>query len=134
MRAVRLSGGLDRCSGKVEIHRNGSWGTVCDNCWNKDLASTVCSMLGCGAGVEKFIQFEPPLYHKDEPQFFYSCSAHNQPLWECKERINHPFFCKDSKVSRVICNGKALRLVFVLVNNVSSMLEEGKTDKKVKSR
>ncbi|XP_030597545.1 deleted in malignant brain tumors 1 protein-like isoform X2 [Archocentrus centrarchus] len=105
MRAIRLTGGLDRCSGVVEIHRNGSWGTVCNNCWNENLASTVCSMVGCGAGAEKFTQFEPPLYNINGTQFFYFCPTDHQSLWECKEYINHPFLCKESQTSRVICNG-----------------------------
>uniref|UniRef100_A0A3Q0SMK2 SRCR domain-containing protein n=1 Tax=Amphilophus citrinellus TaxID=61819 RepID=A0A3Q0SMK2_AMPCI len=105
MRAIRLTGGLDRCSGVVEIHRNGSWGTVCDNCWNKKLASTVCSTVGCGAGAEKFTQFEPPLYNINGTQFYYVCPTNNQSLWECNEIFNHPFVCTGAQTSRVICKG-----------------------------
>ncbi|XP_051811023.1 deleted in malignant brain tumors 1 protein-like isoform X3 [Acanthochromis polyacanthus] len=104
MRAVRLSGGLDRCSGKVEIHRNGSWGTVCDNCWNKDMASIVCSMLNCGSQPAQFSQFVPPLAHNNGTKWFYQCRSH-QSLWQCKEFFNRPHLCASSKASGVVCNG-----------------------------
>uniref|UniRef100_A0A3P8TE76 Soluble scavenger receptor cysteine-rich domain-containing protein SSC5D n=1 Tax=Amphiprion percula TaxID=161767 RepID=A0A3P8TE76_AMPPE len=104
MRAVRLSGGLDRCSGKVEIHRNGSWGTVCDNCWNKDMASMICSMLHCGSQATQFSQFVPPLAHNNGTKWFYQCWSY-QSLWQCKEIFNRPHLCASSKASGVVCNG-----------------------------
>ncbi|XP_039877044.1 T-cell differentiation antigen CD6-like [Simochromis diagramma] len=105
MRGLRLTGGMDRCSGKLEVHRNGSWWIVCNNCWNEMMASIVCSMLGCGDKVEKYTQFNPPLTHNNGTLFYYKCKSHNQSLWECKEYINHRFLCKDSKASGVICEG-----------------------------
>ncbi|CAI5691383.1 unnamed protein product [Oreochromis niloticus] len=105
MRGLRLTGGMDRCSGKLEVHRNGSWWMVCDNCWDEHLASVVCSMLGCGDKVEQYSRFNPPLTHNNGTLFYYNCKSRNHSLWECKEYINHPFLCKDSKASGVICNG-----------------------------
>lgn len=105
MKAIRLTGGLDRCSGKVEIHRNGSWGTVCDNCWNKDMASLVCSMLQCGAEPIKFTQFDPPLTHNNSTLWFYNCHPDTQSLWQCQE-LNLLHLCKYSKASGVVCNGE----------------------------
>ncbi|XP_070702784.1 T-cell differentiation antigen CD6-like isoform X2 [Pempheris klunzingeri] len=105
MRAVRLTGGLDHCSGKVEIHRNGSWGTVCDNCWNKNMASMVCSMLQCGAEAMKFSQFLPALAHNNGTLWFYQCGKDMQSLWQCREIYNKMHLCTDSKASGIICNG-----------------------------
>nr|XP_012779564.1 T-cell differentiation antigen CD6 isoform X3 [Maylandia zebra] len=105
MRGLRLTGGMDRCSGKLEVHRNGSWWFVCNNCWNEMMASIVCSMLGCGDKVEKYTQFNPPLTHNNGTLFYYECKSQDQSLWECKEYINHRFLCKDSKASGVICEG-----------------------------
>lgn len=104
MRAVRLSGGEDRCSGTVEVHHNGSWGTVCDNCWNKDMAAMVCSMLQCGNETEKFTQFLPPLNHNNGPRYYYNCGPKAQNLWECEE-YNIDFMCFESSASGVICKG-----------------------------
>ncbi|XP_075867343.1 scavenger receptor cysteine-rich domain-containing protein DMBT1-like isoform X2 [Nelusetta ayraudi] len=107
MRAIRLSGGLDRCSGKVEIHRNGSWGTVCDNCWNERMASLVCSTLGCGTTPEMFSQFNPPLAHNHGAQWFYICQPDARELWQCTELegSTNPYLCLSSKASGVVCNG-----------------------------
>lgn len=107
MRAIRLSGGLDRCSGKVEIHRNGSWGTVCDHCWNERMASMVCSMLGCGTTAKRFSQFNPPLAHNHGAQWFYMCHSGARDLWQCKEQegSTNRYLCESSKASGVVCKG-----------------------------
>ncbi|CAJ1082789.1 T-cell differentiation antigen CD6-like isoform X2 [Xyrichtys novacula] len=105
MRAIRLTGGLDRCSGKVEVHRNGSWGTVCDNCWNERLASMVCSMLQCGAKTQMVSRFDPPLAHNNGTLWYYFCRPGVQNLWQCREIINSTHLCTSSKASGVICNG-----------------------------
>ncbi|KAF3834265.1 hypothetical protein F7725_025469 [Dissostichus mawsoni] len=104
MRAVRLTGGQDRCSGKVEIHRNGSWGTLCDNCWNKEMSSMVCAMLQCGTEPEKFTQFVPPLAHNNGTLWYYSCK-NMQNMWQCSEYVNKTHLCISSKASGVICKG-----------------------------
>ncbi|KAF3707172.1 T-cell differentiation antigen CD6 Precursor [Channa argus] len=104
MRAIRLTGGLDRCSGILEVHRNGSWGTVCDNCWNKELASMVCSMLQCGDEPQNYTQFNPPLKHNNGTRYYYSCDRRHQNLWQCFE-YTMPHLCIDSKASGVICKG-----------------------------
>ncbi|XP_053302226.1 T-cell differentiation antigen CD6 isoform X1 [Pleuronectes platessa] len=105
MRDIRLTGGADRCAGKLEVHRNGSWGTVCDNCWSERLASMVCSMLGCGTTALNFSQFVPPLVHNQGPQWFYQCGPGHHNLWMCKEFVNKSHLCVDSKASGVICEG-----------------------------
>lgn len=107
MKAIRLSGGLDRCSGKVEIHRNGSWGTVCDNCWYEHIATLVCSMLGCGTAPKKFSQFNPPLVHNHGAKWYYICQPGSRDLWQCVEweESTKPHLCVSSKASGVVCDG-----------------------------
>ncbi|XP_026880428.2 T-cell differentiation antigen CD6-like isoform X2 [Electrophorus electricus] len=119
-KALRLTGGLDHCSGRVEVHRNGSWGTVCDPCWEIEEASMACTMLGCGS-VKEFKTFDKPFTHKNGSLWYYMCQLKHTNLWQCKELVNNPHVCKDTNAAGVICE-KSLGLSGPTTSNPSTLI------------
>ena len=49
---VRLTGGDTVNRGLVEVYCNGQWGTVCDDSFGIDEATTVCRQLGYSYSFE----------------------------------------------------------------------------------
>ncbi|KAI9523697.1 hypothetical protein NQZ68_025419, partial [Dissostichus eleginoides] len=106
---VRLAGsGSNRCSGRVEIFHNSTWGTVCDDGWDLDDAQVVCRQLGCGSALiaphsAQYGQGTGPIWLDD-----VGCSGSESSVTEC----THPGFgthnCRHSKDAGVVCSDAGL--------------------------
>ncbi|XP_016357863.1 antigen WC1.1-like [Sinocyclocheilus anshuiensis] len=102
-KVLRLTGGLDRCSGRVEVHRNGSWGTVYDMSWQKEEAKMACNMLNCGE-VKQFTAFDPFFERNNGSRWYFYCPKNSTDLWQCSEYINILHLYKETKAAGLICN------------------------------
>ena len=82
--AVRLAGGFDNATGRVEVYYNGIWGTVCDRGWDIDDAHVVCTQLGFRYATSAYQSTRygqgtgPILLHN------VSCFGYESSLFSCR--------------------------------------------------
>ncbi|KAM4852509.1 LOW QUALITY PROTEIN: scavenger receptor cysteine-rich domain-containing protein DMBT1 [Thomomys bottae] len=103
--ALRLTNGGHQCEGRVELHFNGSWGSVCDDGWDLQDAQVVCRQLGCGAAVAALGQahFERgvgPIALDD-----VECVRTEARLWQCLHGGWFSHNCGHHEDASVICSG-----------------------------
>ncbi|XP_027529603.1 scavenger receptor cysteine-rich domain-containing group B protein-like, partial [Neopelma chrysocephalum] len=84
--SVRLQGGPDGCSGRVEVLHNLTWGTVCDDGWGVAEGEVTCAQVGCGrlralAPGARYGEGEGPIW-LDEVK----CAGHEGHLGQCRAR------------------------------------------------
>ncbi|KAG7229740.1 hypothetical protein INR49_012536, partial [Caranx melampygus] len=104
---VRLRGGAMIGEGRVEVLKNGEWGTVCDDNWNIRAATVVCRELGFGSAKEALTgarlgQGIGPV-HMNEVE----CSGFEKSLTEChfnRESVG----CSHEEDAAVRCNIPAM--------------------------
>ena len=101
---VRLVDGTTPNKGRVEVYRNGFWGTICKNGWDIPDASVVCRMLGyAGAWTAgcctDYRGGTGPVWLSD-----LSCTGQENSLLECDHRgwgVNN---CDHGKDAEVVCH------------------------------
>uniref|UniRef100_A0A8C3CIX1 Soluble scavenger receptor cysteine-rich domain-containing protein SSC5D n=1 Tax=Cairina moschata TaxID=8855 RepID=A0A8C3CIX1_CAIMO len=109
---VRLVNGSSHCSGRVEIHHNQQWGTICDDGWDLRDAEVVCRQLGCGMAVSVpgkayFGQGHAPIW-LDE----VNCTGTEGAITECSLEPWGEHNCNHNEDASVVCSEPTeLRLV-----------------------
>ncbi|CAH2286333.1 T-cell differentiation antigen CD6 [Pelobates cultripes] len=98
-KAVRVSGGADNCSGRVEVFTDGVWGTVCEDHWFEDEFAMLCNTLGCGSFVRKTCH-----NHSLSTYTSFICKD-TSSLWNCSIYHKNHNICKESKALGVVCKG-----------------------------
>uniref|UniRef100_A0A665V0V7 Lysyl oxidase homolog n=1 Tax=Echeneis naucrates TaxID=173247 RepID=A0A665V0V7_ECHNA len=104
---VRLRGGAIVGEGRVEVLKNGEWGTICDDNWNLLSATVVCRELGFGTAKEalsggRLGQGMGPV-HMNEVE----CSGFEKSITECyfnKEALG----CSHEEDAAIRCNVPAM--------------------------
>ncbi|XP_038548039.1 deleted in malignant brain tumors 1 protein-like isoform X6 [Micropterus salmoides] len=108
---IRLAGsGSTRCSGRVEIYYNNTWGTVCDDSWGSNDAEVVCRQLDCGAALSApqsahFGQGTGQIWLDD-----VGCSGSERSLIECRHGGFGTHNCGHGEDAGVVCSGVPIRL------------------------
>ncbi|XP_023202454.1 uncharacterized protein LOC111611064 [Xiphophorus maculatus] len=102
---IRLAGaGLPRCSGRVEVYQNSTWGTVCDDNWDLNNANVVCRELGCGTAVTATIG---SIFGQGTGQIWLndvSCSGNEASLTQCQHGGFGTRDCGHCEDAGVVCS------------------------------
>ncbi|XP_030577946.1 deleted in malignant brain tumors 1 protein-like [Archocentrus centrarchus] len=96
--------GPSRCSGRVEVFFQDTWGTVCDDQWSIANADVLCRELNCGTAMEAkkgafFGQGKDEIWLDD-----VQCTGQESSILKCQHRPFGQNNCGHSEDAGVICS------------------------------
>uniref|UniRef100_A0A3B3RAT7 Si:dkey-21h14.11 n=1 Tax=Paramormyrops kingsleyae TaxID=1676925 RepID=A0A3B3RAT7_9TELE len=100
---MRLQGGSSKCSGRVELQHEGSWGTVCEDSWDLRDAQVVCRQLGCGTALEAhgnsaFGRGTGTIWLNE-----FNCRGDELHLLDCPHSLQEQWNCSHKEDAGVTC-------------------------------
>uniref|UniRef100_A0A3B4FF69 Soluble scavenger receptor cysteine-rich domain-containing protein SSC5D n=1 Tax=Pundamilia nyererei TaxID=303518 RepID=A0A3B4FF69_9CICH len=113
--------GPSRCSGRVEVFYQDSWGTVCDDEWSIANAEVVCRELNCGTAMEAkndafFGRGKDEIWLDD----VQCCTGHEMFLADCPHKGFGVYDCNHSEYAGLVCSGNTGCILIRLINGTDS--------------
>lgn len=104
-KSIRLQNGTSRCSGRVEILHEGTWGSVCDDKWGMPEVAVVCRQLNCGSPIQaKYKAF----FGSGQGRVWLDdveCNGRERALSDCPKRMYGDTDCNHNEDAGVVCSG-----------------------------
>ncbi|XP_056113426.1 scavenger receptor cysteine-rich type 1 protein M130 [Rhinichthys klamathensis goyatoka] len=100
---LRLSGGLGRCSGRLEVYHNAVWGSVCTDLWDISDAQVVCRQLGCGDALRADGN---SVFGAGEGVVWLNrveCRGNEIHLWDCPLSLKNHTDCSHKEHAGLTC-------------------------------
>nr|XP_048697497.1 antigen WC1.1-like [Caretta caretta] len=106
----RLANGSTGCSGRVELHHGGAWGTLCDSQWDLQAAHTLCQQLDCGFALsmpagQLFGTGDGPVWNGT-----FGCERNESRLRDCPVTALGTTECPPGSKASVVCSGRSASL------------------------
>lgn len=104
---IRLKNGTSPCSGRVEIFRDGIWGTICDDKWGMQEAAVVCRQMNCGSALQ--VKYKAYFGRGQDRVWMddLECTGSEKSLTDCPHRGFGDNDCDHNEDAGVICSGNA---------------------------
>ncbi|XP_061576127.1 scavenger receptor cysteine-rich type 1 protein M160-like [Cololabis saira] len=106
---VRLVGGPDRCSGRLEVKSSQVWSSVCEEDFDRQDAEVVCKELSCGdlSVLRGAVYGETgaPVWRRE-----FHCGGNESFLLDCNRTSSAVKTCHPGKAAHVTCS-EYVRLV-----------------------
>ena len=112
---VRLANGPTKYEGRVEVHHNGEWGTVCDDGWDLNDAQIICKELKFGPGVATR---HNAFYGEGSGKIWLddlNCVGTEKSIRKCSHRGWGIENCSHSEDAGVRCSGGKLVVPIVIL-------------------
>ncbi|XP_074427302.1 scavenger receptor cysteine-rich type 1 protein M130-like, partial [Larus michahellis] len=121
----RLVNGSTACEGRVEVHVQGTWGTLCASRWDLLDAHVLCRHLNCGFAESipkggRFGRGSGPVWRDS-----FHCDGTEAHLGECPVTALGDSPCSHENDAAVICSGHEANLTLCNTSLPESALEAG---------